>query len=138
ESYQHTGDSCKQGYFYMVIHGPDLQTFREKLRTKELDMFVSERYLLTIHEEEMKSVGEVMGRAKADPRVVLEPGIDMLLHSILDHLVDHYTPILDYLGDELDKLEDDAADCPTRELLPRIAARKRELLALRRVIGPQR
>src|SRR4051812_11863906 len=64
ESYNHTGDAVQQGYFYMVIHGPDLNTFREKLRTKELDMFVSQRYLLTIHEEEMQSVKDVMARAK--------------------------------------------------------------------------
>ena len=139
ESYNHVGDAHKQGYFYMVIHGPDLESFRQqKLRTKELDMFVSQCYLVTIHEEEMKSVAEVMSRAKTDPRMVLDPGIDLLLHSILDHLVDHYTPILDYLGDALDELEDQAADCPTRDLLSRISARKRELLTLRRVIGPQR
>jgi magnesium transporter len=138
ESYHHTGDTCKQGYFYMVIHGPDLATFKENLRTKELDMFVSQRYLVTIHEEPMKSLTEVMQRAKSDPRLVLDPGIDLLLHNILDHLVDHYEPILEYLGDELDKLEDDAADRPTRDLLTRISARKRELLTLRRVIGPQR
>src|SRR2546422_10662039 len=58
ESYNHTGDASKQGYFYMVIHGPDLKTFQERLRTKELDMFVSQRYLVTIHEEEMQSVNE--------------------------------------------------------------------------------
>jgi len=138
ESYNHTGDACKQGYFYMVIHGPDLATFKENLRTKELDMFVSQRYLVTIHEEPMKSLEEVMARAKSDPRVVLDPGIDLLLHNILDHLVDHYEPILEYLGDELDKLEDLAADCPTRELVQTISGRKRELMTLRRVIGPQR
>src|SRR5437868_7844890 len=54
ESYTHTGDRCHQGYFYMVIHGPDLDTFKEHLRTKELDMFVSQRYLVTMHEDQMK------------------------------------------------------------------------------------
>src|SRR4051812_21828709 len=60
ESYNHVGDANKQGYFYMVIHGPDLESFKaHEVRTKELDMFVSERYLVTIHEQEMKSVQEV-------------------------------------------------------------------------------
>src|SRR5687767_9550535 len=72
ESYNHVGDACAQGYFYMVFHGPDLETFREKLRTKELDLFVSERYLITIHEEEMRSVSEMRARADADARVVLD------------------------------------------------------------------
>jgi magnesium transporter len=138
ESYNHVGDAHKQGYFFMVIHGPDLATFKDNLRTKELDLFVSERYLVTIHEEPMKSIEEVVNRGKHDPRMVLDPGVDMLLHNVLDHLVDHYSPILDYLGEALDALEDEAADCPTPDLLQRIAARKRELLNLRRVIGPQR
>src|SRR6185436_11942184 len=52
ESYDHVGVGCTEGYFYMVFHGPDLASFRENLRTKELDMFVSARYMVTIHDEE--------------------------------------------------------------------------------------
>jgi len=138
ESYNHVGDAFKQGYFYMVIHGPDQETFRERLQTKELDIFVSERYLITIHEEPMQSVTAVRNRAAADPRLVLEPGIDMLLHALLDHLVDNYRPILDYLEVELDNLEEEALTNPTPELLVRIAGKKRELLNFRRIIAPQR
>jgi magnesium transporter len=138
ESYNHTGDACRQGYFYMVIHGPDLETFKEKLRTKELDMFVSEHYLVTIHEEGMKSVQEVMSRAESDPHVALDQGIDLLLHSLLDHLVDHYNPILDYLQEALDELEEQSVECPSPDVLHKIALKKRELLNLRRIIGPQR
>lgn len=138
ESYNHVGDSCQQGYFYMVIHGPDLLTFKQNVRTKEVDMFVSERYLVTIHEEELMSVRDQLARTKADPKVVLERGIDLLLHAILDKLVDHYTPILDHMQEEIDGLEEKAVVDPTPDLLPRIAQEKRELLNLRRIIGPQR
>jgi magnesium transporter len=138
EQYNHTGDTCREGYFYMVIHGPDLETFKEKLQTKELDMFVSHRYLLTIHEKPMKSVSEVVQRAKGDPHIALEPGIDMLLHGVLDRLVDHYQPILDWMQEELDDLEDAAMLNPSVEVLTRISGKKRELMGLRRIIGPQR
>lgn len=138
ESYRHTGQVCSESYFYMVIHGPDLETFRENLRTKELDMFVSARYLVTIHEEEHRSIQTVRNRALADPQLVLGMGIDLLLHNILDLLVDNYMPILDFLQEEIDELEEQAATDPTPELLPRIAAKKRDLLNFRRVIGPQR
>ncbi len=138
ESYNHIGDACQQGYFYMVIHGPDLATYREKLQTKEIDMFVSERYLVTIHEEEHRSVSDLIARGKTDPRVVLDMGTDLLLHSILDKLVDNYTPILDHMQEEIDALEEKAVVDPTPDLLPKIAVEKRELLHLRRIIGPQR
>jgi magnesium transporter len=138
ESYNHIGDACQQGYFYMVIHGPDLETFKEKLRTKEIDMFVSERYLVTIHDEKQRSISDEIARAQADPHVVLDPGIDMLLHGILDRLVDNYNPILDHLQEEIDDIEERAVTDPTPDLLPKIAAQKRDLLQLRRIIGPQR
>jgi magnesium transporter len=138
ESYQHVGDACDVGYFYMVFHGPDVETFKEKLRTRELDMFMSERYLVTIHEDGFKTIDEIAQRATTDARVVLDPGIDMLLHNILDHITDAYMPILDYLGEQLDEIEDKALREPTPEVLIAIAEKKRELLNLRRVVGPQR
>jgi magnesium transporter len=138
ESYNHFGDACKHGYFYMVFHGPDQETFREKLRTKEVDIFVSENYLVSIHEEPMRSIAEVRARAQADARLVLEPGIDLLLHNILDHMIDHYRPILDFLEVELDRLEEEALTANQGTILTEIAQRKRDLLHFRRIIGPQR
>src|SRR3954467_7103590 len=70
ENYQHLGDAGNAGYFYMVFHGPDVETFKERLRTKELDLFASERYLVTIHEEPMRSIEAVAERASADVNVV--------------------------------------------------------------------
>jgi magnesium transporter len=138
ESYNHIGDTCNSGYFYMVIHGPDLSTFKEKLRTKELDIFVSERYLVTCHDETMLSVLDALTKVRAGPGAVLDAGVDMLLHYILDHVIDHYLPILDWMQEQIDELEEEAVGDPSQDLLVRIGQKKRELLNLRRVIAPQR
>jgi magnesium transporter len=127
-----------EGYFYMVFHGPDLETFRQRLRMKELDLFMSRRYLVTIHDEPMRSIDEVMERAKADTDALLSAGTDRLLHRIVDKIVDYYMPILDYLGEALDELEERALDRPDPSIVQAITARKRELLDLRRIVGPQR
>jgi magnesium transporter len=138
ESYNHLGDATNTGYFYMVIHGPDLRTFKDNVRTKELDIFVSQRYLVTIHEEGMSSIDYVLKRCKGDARHVLEGGIDMLLHGILDQLVDHYVPILDHLQQSLEELEEEALANPRPALLTKVSREKRDLLNLRRIIWPQR
>ena len=138
ESYNHVGDAMTTGYFYMVFHGPDLETFREKVRTKELDLFVSSRYFVTIHEERMLSVETVLNKASADPKRVMERGTDVLLYMVLDHMVDHYDTILDYLEENLDQLEEQAVGDPKPSVLGEIATKKRELLNLRRIVGPQR
>src|SRR5687768_5605454 len=112
EDYSHRDEGCSHPYFYMVVHGPDLETFRQKLRTKELDIFMSQRFLVTHHEEQFKSINEVLARGEYDPRRLMEQGLDMLLYQILDRITDHYQPILDYLEGALDELEDEAIDRP--------------------------
>jgi magnesium transporter len=139
ESYNHIGDVFRHGYFFMVIHGPDLEQFRQKkVQTSELDLFVSQNYLITVHDEPMKALSDLMVRAGADCRIILDSGIDMLLHNILDHLIDNYLPILDDFQEVLDSIEERAVTEPTTGLLSEIAERKKELLNLRRIIGPQR
>jgi magnesium transporter len=138
ESYNHVGDMCNSGYFYLVIHGPDLATFKEKLRTKELDIFLSERYLVTIHEESLHSIDEARTKVGANPARILDNGVDMLLHYILDHVIDRYVPIFDWMQEQIDALEEQAIENPEHDLLHKIGQRKRELLDLRRIIGPQR
>lgn len=138
ESYNHVGDACQTGYFYMVFHGPDLDSFKEKLRTKELDLFVSERYMVTVHDETMNSVKIVLARAVADPGKALARGIDILLYNILDHMVDHYQEILDYLDEAIDALEEAALSDPKPYVMTEISVKKKELLNLRRIVGPQR
>jgi len=135
ENYRHTGAGCTEGYFYMVFHGPDLETFRQRLRTKEVDMFVSDRFLVTIHDEPMRSVAEMLARAEADAAVVLERGIDVLLYHILDHMVDHYEPILDYLQDALDDLEERALNDPRPELLNDASLDEEEQEILRELVA---
>jgi Mg2+ and Co2+ transporter CorA len=105
----------------MVIHGVLASEGKRKLETQELDMFVSERYLLTIHDDPMSSIQHLKTRAMSDPRIILDPGIDILLYQVLDRLVDAYSPILDDMQDELDDLEESAVTDPTPELLTSIA-----------------
>src|SRR5205814_2297127 len=62
----------------------------------------------------------------------------VLLSNILDPMVAHYGPILDYLQETLDDLEDRALTEPRPQVLTAIAMKKRELLNLRRIVGPQR
>src|SRR5580698_4778217 len=68
ESYAMVGDRLKAEYFFLVIHGPDLDPGPERLfQTVELDIFFSERYLVTIHESPMASVNAMFARVNADP-----------------------------------------------------------------------
>lgn len=125
-------------YFYLVFHGPDLTTFRENLRTKEIDVFVSDRYIVSIHDEPMQTVKSMAERCNEDVAEFLGQGMDIVLYRMLDYLVDGYDTILDHVERQLDEMEEQAINDPRPVLLTQIATRKKELLNLRRIIGPQR
>ena len=101
---EHYDDSAG-GYCYLVYHGPDLETFRKQLRTKEIDMFLSERYLVSVHDEPMHSINECRAKAEADAAEFLRRGIDVLLYEILHRVTDYYDTILDYMQEAIDDLE---------------------------------
>jgi len=139
ESYAMVGDSLKTEYFFLVIHGPDLDPDPERLfQTTELDIFFSERYLVTIHEDRMASVTEMFARVHTDPEAKLKWGTDVLLYELIDHLMDKYHPILDDFQEMLDKLEEEAIENPQSDFLVTISSNKTELLGLRRIMTQQR
>jgi len=138
EGYRYDGSATgATDYFYIVVHGPDLRSFHSH-ELPEIDIFLSERFLVTVHDQPFESITAVRNRAAADPKRALEPGVDLLLHAILDHLVDQYQPILDELDVTLDEIEEQALNRPTPQVLHLITAKKRELLFMRQIVGPQR
>lgn len=139
ESYAQVGDQLKTDYFFLVIHGPDLDPDTDHLfRTVELDIFFSQRYLVTIHEEPMAAVSEMLARAQTHPEGRLSWEVDTLLYELIDRLVDKYVPIIDDFQELLDKLEELAIEDPPAEYLVTVSDRKTELLNLRRIMTQQR
>jgi magnesium transporter len=137
ESYALVGDRLKTDYFFLVIHGPDLDP-NCLFHTSELDTFFSERYIVTIHEEPLVSVKEMFTRVQSGPEHQAKWEVDILLYELLDRLMDQYVPILDDFQEQLDKLEELATGNPPPEFLVTVSDRKTELLNLRRIMTQQR
>jgi magnesium transporter len=139
ESYAVAGDRLKAEYFFLVIHGPDIDPDPESLfHTRELDVFFSDRYIVTIHEQTLASLEEMLRRLETAPECDQRWEIDVLLYELLDRLVDKYAPILDDFQEQLDQLEDTAIDNPPAGFLVTVSDRKTELLNLRRIMTQQR
>ena len=103
ESYAMVCDKLNTGYFFLVIHGPDLDPAPDCLfKATELDAFISERYLITIHEAPLASLTEMFNRVHTDPEARLKWGIDLLLYELIDRLVNKYAPILDSFQETID------------------------------------
>ena len=124
-------------YLFMVIHAVDYDRKDGCFATSELDFFLGKNFLVTYHEQPLRSVATVEERA-VNGTMGIARAPDRVAHSLLDTLVDNYKPALDELGLEIAELEQQALQKPSKDTLNKILQVKKEVVHLRQIIGPQR
>jgi magnesium transporter len=102
----------------------------------EVHCFYTENYLVTVHRA---ACPELTGLAKRlEQRPETRPDHVMLLYRVVDTLIDGYFPALADLDDRIDELEDAILHRPTDQQLGQLFDMKRSLIAMRKVVTPQR
>lgn len=125
------------GYLYLVLHGIDFRAAEHKFTTHEVDFFVSDRYLVTVHDGFSRSITRLLDICPKND-FILGEGIDALLHRIVDSMVDNYAPEVEQLETRIDAIEQRVFDQPRSEDIKTILRLKRDVASLRRVTTPQR
>jgi magnesium transporter len=119
---------------FLVFYGAHERAEEDEDLLREVHLFVSGHFLITIHREPLPSLDEQ--RSKIEGRVMHSE--QFLIYRVLDALTDTFFPVLSALDDQIDAVEDEVIEQPNDELLQRIFALKRDLVSMRKVVGPQR
>lgn len=122
---------------YLFISVDAVTRKNSNLLAQELEVFLGPDYLITVHREPIAALDEMRVRCVSDSRTG-KYRADMLLYQIVDHMVDAVFPLLDEMEDEIDDLEDEILAKPTQESLHRVFELKRQLVFLRKTVGPMR
>jgi magnesium transporter len=125
------------GHLYLILHGIDFSAAKHTFATHEVDIFLGEQFLVTVHDEFSRSVSR-MAEVCARNELVLAEGPAALLHRIVDGMVDNYRPEVDKLEARLDEIERHVFDSPSQDDIREILGLKRDVASLRRVVAPQR
>ena len=107
-------------------------------QAQELHLFAGENYLVTIHHGELPEIATTAARWCQAPNFQGKLGIGFLVYALLDAIVDDYFPILDLLADRTDELEQAIFDAKDISAQEEIFTLKKDLLAVRRILGPER
>ena len=102
----------------------------------EVDVIAGQNYLLTFHGGAPIDPGPVVRRVKDRPELASE-GTGYLLYVALDELVDTFFPALDAIGERVVEVEE-AVLADDLDVQAQIFAIRKELITVRRVIGPMR
>jgi magnesium transporter len=120
-----------QGYLFTVLKPVRVDEDGD-FNAVDLDIFLGADFVITVEETECPEVRALIDRIHQ--AMANEARSDHVYHRILDELVDSYLPLLDRLHDTIDRLEDQALESPTPDVLSTIFRTKRTLIFLRGVL----
>jgi magnesium transporter len=124
-------------YLYVILHGIDFQASEHQFATRDVDFFLGDNYLVTVHDGRSRSIQKIKDLC-AQHAHILEEGPVALMHRIMDSMIDNYAPEMVELEEQMDELEEEAILGAADNLVRPILSVKRDLAALRRVVIPQR
>ncbi|MCX8007900.1 MAG: magnesium/cobalt transporter CorA [Coriobacteriia bacterium] len=104
------------------------------VQTHELDMFLGEEHLITVHREPLPAIDAVADEAAA----FLARGVEWTVHAVLDRAVDALFPAMEQIADALEDLEDAMLARAEQEHLSRLYQVKRALVQLHKIVVPER
>lgn len=124
-------------YLFIVLHAATLAAHKDKATSLEVDTFVGESYVVTVHLKKIASVTSTWERCLKNSGVISR-GAAYLFYFLADALVDNYFPILEKLDKEIQGVEDSVLKDAPPATVNKIFDLKETVLALRRLLGPQR
>ncbi len=106
---------------------------------EHVSFVLGKNYLISFQEDQSGDIlTPVIDRLKASVGKTRRSGPDYLLYALMDIIVDHYFFVMENLGEQLDKLEDQVVQSYQENSLKELYALKRELTFARRLLWPLR
>jgi magnesium transporter len=122
-------------YVYLVFYGAREHTeHHDDDPVREVHFYISGKYVISIHHDHLPILEAE--RLRIDGRVMHSE--QFVVYRVLDALTDTFFPQLAAIDDEIDEIEDAVITVADQTQLQRIFDLKRDLVAMRKVVTPQR
>ncbi|MCZ4324184.1 magnesium and cobalt transport protein CorA [Pseudomonas anguilliseptica] len=119
---------------FLVLYSPILVD--DELTFVETQLFAGSGYIISARYGESAPYSQVRQRCEARP-LLLEHGEDFVLYALLSFVIENYRPLMDNYHVELEEVEQHVLKNPLSQAdVERIQGLRRDLLRLRRYIGP--
>ncbi|MFC2060005.1 magnesium/cobalt transporter CorA [Chloroflexota bacterium] len=129
-------------YLFLVFHFPVFNVEARATTSSQLSVFIGEKYVVTLHKGELKPLVKLFKECQIDEesrQEHLSHGSGYLLYRIIDRLVDYCLPILNKIGANIEKTEDNIfASHGMPRAIEDISMLRRDVISFRRIIWPMR
>lgn len=128
-------------YSFIVLHLPRYKKEFTRLDSEEIDIFIGQNYLVTLHEGELKPLVALAERcqySEAARKEYMEEGSALLLYEITKTLFDYCFPMLDKIGNSVNEINREVFAIRSKSMLETISRTKMQIINYRSVIKPLR
>ncbi len=125
-------------YLFLVLHAVDFRETDEDVGTLEVDIFWSRDFVVTVHRDEVRSIGRLRELCGAGPAPVMERGADFFVHDLVDRIIDNFAPTLERIAGVVEECEEAIFGRPSDITLRRLLDLRRSTAYLLRVATGQR
>jgi magnesium transporter len=130
-----------EDHLFVVLHFPVFDKENRITRPSEVDIFIGENYVVTIHcSADLKPLAKFFRECQIreeSRQTYLGRSSGFLFYHILDRLVNYCFPILGKITESIDDIEDVIFSKAVPETVRQIFLIRRDLISFRRVIRPQ-
>ena len=106
---------------------------------EQVCVVLGRQYVITVQEEPGRDVFDpVRERLRKGAGNARYMKADYLAYALVDAVVDHYFPLIESLGDSMEKFQQSVLDNPTRKRLRDLHDFRHAIAELRRAVWPQR
>jgi magnesium transporter len=124
------------GQLFLVMHLPAFDG--DSITLHQVSVFVLRDYLVTFCPGTGDPFDSIVKRLEAAGTRIRQQGVDYLLYSIIDLVIDQSFPVLEHLGARIETIEESIVSGPERSILDQVHQVKRNMILLRRSLWPQR
>ena len=127
-------------YMFIVLHFPVYDRRLRMTVPSEVDIFVGDGYLITLHNGDLRPLNRLFTECQADEvrrQEIMGRSCGYLLYQVIDRLVDYCFPILNKIGSNIDRVEDNVFADDARDIIRELSIIRRDVIAFRRIIKPQ-
>jgi len=125
-------------YLFIETRSFNYEKDSMSVASEQISMVLGRDFLLTFQERSTGIFEPVRQRLRGMHAHICELGVDYLVYSLLDSVVDRYFKVLEEVGDESEALEEVLLHKPTNTELHSIHQLKHVSIELRRAVWPLR
>jgi magnesium transporter len=123
---------------YLIVARMARVTQRGDIDLEQVSIIHGKGWVLTFQEHPGDVFDPIRERLRNGAGTLQRMGADYLVYALLDAIVDEYFVVLEHIGGELDRVEEEVMGKPTQQALARIHRVRRALLDLHRIQWGQR